>query len=264
MNTFTQDTLEWYTKYGRDLPWRHTTDPYQILVSEFMLQQTQVSRVIPKFELFLERFPTVTDLASAQLQEVLTIWVGLGYNRRAKFLHQCAQIISESSMPQSKEEFIALPGIGDYMAGAVCAFAYNHPEIVIDANIKNVYNRVFGLTEKEIPVKVKETVPKNNARDFYNALMDIGQFYTKGADIETYPYKSYCLWFTGKRYPELKKVKQKSFQNSNRYYRGQIIKQLVAHKSLDISSLSNEYKIPISQLLDEQLIVQENNMLYLK
>ncbi len=273
MHIFTKKTLSWYKNYGRVLPWRQTTDSYKILVSEFMLQQTQVLRVIPKYEAFLEQFPTVTDLANASLSDVLSLWVGLGYNRRAKYLYNAAKDIVQKynrNIPDSVDELQKIQGIGPYVAGAICAFAYNKPVIVIDANITRVYNRVFGLDKKEIPDKILQTLPQKKARDFYNALMDIGsQYYKSTSDYTTYPYKDFCCWFNGKQIPALKTYKQSQFTDSNRYYRGQILKQLVEHKILDFNQIQNDadsekYLSAVSQLVDEGLIIHDSQKIYLK
>ncbi len=272
MHIFTKRTLEWYKEHGRVLPWRQTTNPYHIFVSEFMLVQTQVSRVIPKYEAFLQTYPTIFSLAQAQLSDVLALWVGLGYNRRAKFLHRAAVYICneyDGVIPDSKESLEKIPGIGPYIAGAICAFAYNKPVVVIDANIKRVYNNVFGLVEKEIPLKVEETVPLNAARDFYNALMDIGSCYYKThSTTDTYPYKEFCAWYNGKTIPSLQKYTRSTFKDSNRFYRGKLIKLLVEKHSIHLRDISEyehaeKYFSAISQLESEGFLVQDAKQIYL-
>jgi len=282
---FVKQTLLWYEKYGRDLPWRKTTDPYQILVSEMMLQQTQVSRVIPKYNTFLARFPTINSLAAASLGDVLEVWIGLGYNRRAKFLQQMAKVVVEKydgALPQNYEQLLELPGLGPYTAGAVCAFAYNQPVIVIDANIKKIYNRVFGVEEKEIVALVAATVPKDRARDFYNALMDISSRYYSDREalvssqtrvqtgdastMSVYPYADFCKWYVGgaRTIPSLKIVKQSKFHESNRWYRGQILRLLIAAKDKSITqaqfvalSPQKKYNAALSELIAEKIVDQK-------
>jgi len=131
-----------YEKYGRhNLPWRKTRNPYRVLVSEIMLQQTQVARVIPKYKAFLKQFPTLESLSKAPLRDVLIAWQGLGYNRRAKALHALAELVvtaHKGRMPTMFEELIRLPGIGPYTAGAVCAFAYNTPVPILETNIRTI------------------------------------------------------------------------------------------------------------------------------
>lgn len=130
----------------RPMPWREDTRPYYVLVSELMLQQTQVDRVLPKFEAFIEAFPDIESLAAASLGEVLTLWSGLGYNRRAKFLHEAAQsVIREynGEIPASYDDLVSLPGVGPNTAGAVLAYSFNQPVVYIETNIRTVYFEHF-------------------------------------------------------------------------------------------------------------------------
>lgn len=151
---------EYYATHRRDFPWRPPSlrsrkdgsiDAYKILVSELMLQQTQVSRVVPKYSAFIKRFPSARSLASARLVEVLTLWQGLGYNRRAKFLHQTAielESVHRGRMPASFETLRTLPGVGEYTASAVCVFAFNAPRVLIETNIRTVLFHHFFTQEK--------------------------------------------------------------------------------------------------------------------
>ena len=173
--------LDWYAKCGRhDLPWRQDHDPYKILVSELMLQQTQVSRVVPKYQAFIMQYPTVKKLAKASLGDVLRLWQGLGYNRRAKFLLQCAQSVSgeyKGVFPTTYDEILKLPGIGPYTAAAICAFAYNQPVALIETNVRQVYihhffKRAEQVTDTQILEKVRRTLPTTQSRQWYAALMD--------------------------------------------------------------------------------------------
>lgn len=138
-----------YTERGRHFPWRETADPYAIMVSEFMLQQTQTARVVPKYEAWLLRFPTVQSVADATLSDVLSLWSGLGYNRRAKFLYEaCKTIRAEhgGALPRDAERLDALPGIGAYTARAIAAFAFNAAEVFIETNIRSAFIHFFFLT----------------------------------------------------------------------------------------------------------------------
>ena len=149
---FQTELLSFYQKEGRSFLWRNTQNPYHILVSEIMLQQTQADRVVPKYELFLLNFPTLQSLADAPLREVLTLWQGLGYNRRAMGLHKAAQIVAyeyQGMVPDCQEKLMQLPSIGPYTAGAVCAFAFNQPTVFIETNIRSVFIHFFfqGLTK---------------------------------------------------------------------------------------------------------------------
>lgn len=182
-----RELKSFYKKSGRShLPWRKTRDPYKILVSELMLQQTQVSRVIPKYESFLRRFPTFSALAKAPLLDVLKEWQGLGYNRRAKFLHQTAKIITleyKGKFPKEVSEIEKLPGIGHYTARAVSTFAFNKPEVFIETNIRTVFTHFYYRGQSSVKVDDKEILllieknfkkSKMEPRDFYAALMDYG------------------------------------------------------------------------------------------
>jgi A/G-specific adenine glycosylase len=255
---FTEQVLNWYAVHKRDLPWRNTTNPYYIYVSEMMLQQTQVSRVLPKYLAFIARFATPQQVADASLSEILTIWSGLGYNRRAKFLHDaCTDICRESHgiIPQSYDALISIKGIGPYTANAILAFAFNKPVIVIDANVKKVLYRVFGMVDQvEYEHALRICVPQTHARDFYNALMDIANaYYTKSCDWSTYPFKAFCLTYAKKPLPLKKNVSQKPFTGSNRYYRGQLLKKLVFGPLLK-SQVSSSFEQATRQLLQEGLI----------
>lgn len=173
--------LEWYSCYQRDLPWRKTQDPYRILVSEIMLQQTQVARVRQYYERFLERFPTLEELARAPLEEVLKAWEGLGYYARARHLHRAAQIIVRDyngKIPQEREKLLKLPGIGRYTAGAVLSIAFGKDEPVVDANVRRVLPRLFALrdvhTQTELEELARALLPPGQAGLFNQALMDLG------------------------------------------------------------------------------------------
>ena len=186
-NIFSSKILEWYSANKRTLPWRTNNSPYYVVVSEFMLQQTQVPRVIEKFKEFISRFPTLLDLAKASKAEVIDSWSGLGYNRRALLLHRFVQEVVEKhdgEIPTNKEELQELPGMGPYTTGAILSFAYNLPEPAIDVNVRRIYLRFFqgrdqGLPmnkseEKELYQLAKQTIPENKSKDFHSALMDFG------------------------------------------------------------------------------------------
>jgi A/G-specific adenine glycosylase len=184
---FSAILLKWYGKNRRPLLWRQTSNPYHILISEIMLQQTQVARVLEKFPQFLKQFPTLEKLARAPQAEVIKAWSGMGYNRRALLLHQCTQDVVEKhngKIPTDHKILRTLPGIGSYTAGALAAFAYNKPEPAIDVNVRRIFLRYFqgkdqGLPrgmkqERKIYELVKSSLPQGKSRDFHNALMDFG------------------------------------------------------------------------------------------
>jgi len=181
--------LAWYAADGRAaLPWRHTRDPYAILVSEVMLQQTQVERVLPKYSAFLEQFPSLADLAAAPVAEVIRAWAGLGYNMRAVRLHEIARQAVErysGTLPGSLDELLHLKGIGRYTAGAVACFAFGLPVATVDTNIRRVLWRVFRGVEPAVwpadsafqrqMLEVAEwALPPDHAYDWQQALMDLG------------------------------------------------------------------------------------------
>lgn len=182
---FVNDLHHWYQENKRNLSWRHTTDPYKILVSEVMLQQTQVDRVIPKYEIFLESFPTVFDLANASPARVIAIWHGLGYNRRALNLHKGAKEVVEKwngVYPQTPKELQEIPGIGPYTSAAVASFAFNHHSAVVDTNVIRVLIRVFigtlamkdGSSKKHIDKLSMDILPEGASRIHNNAIMEFG------------------------------------------------------------------------------------------
>ena len=222
---FRRSILDFYERQGRDFPWRHTVNPYEILVSEIMLQQTQTERVLPKYLAWLERFPDVQTLAAAPLADVLALWSGLGYNRRARFLQQACRLISEriakgGTFPDTPEELDALPGIGPYTARAVCTFAFNKPEVFIETNIRSVYIFFFfphqntkGVADKDLLPLIEKTLYRENPRLWYYALMDYGAALKKKVENPSRKSRHY--------------TKQSRFEGSLRQARGAIIRQLV-------------------------------------
>lgn len=223
---FLEKLWAYYAEQGRSgLPWRTpesdgSFDPYKIMVSELMLQQTQVARVIPKYLAFLETFPGVPVLARAELGNVLRAWQGLGYNRRAKFLWQAAQAIEAAgSFPDSQEELVKLPGIGANTAGAIRAYAYNQPVIFVETNIRTVYiHHFFGdrtdVHDKEILKLVAQTADHEQPREFYWALMDYGSYLKATLGNPNTASKHYA--------------KQSAFQGSRRQVRGRVLRELGA------------------------------------
>lgn len=208
----------YYTIHGRHtLPWRLTNDPYKIIVSEIMLQQTQVARVLEKYTEFLALFPTVQILAEASLQDVLRVWTGLGYNRRAKFLKQMAvAIVSEYNgvFPKTIAQLQTLPGIGPYTARAVAAFAYNIPSAFIETNIRTIYLHHFfegqeGVTDAQLMEKIEATLDRDHPREWYWALMDYGA-HLKRMGIRAHRASTHY-------------VRQSAFKGSKRAVRGRII-----------------------------------------
>ncbi|MEM6843191.1 MAG: A/G-specific adenine glycosylase [Bacteroidota bacterium] len=182
---FANSIIQWYQRHHRDLPWRHTLDPYQIWLSEIILQQTRVAQGLPYYQRFIEAFPTVHDLASASEQEVLRLWQGLGYYSRARNLHACAKtIVADHSgkFPQTYAELIKLKGVGAYTAAAIASFAFNETVPVVDGNVYRVLARVFGITDdilsstgqKKFRKVADELVPEGKANVYNQAIMEFG------------------------------------------------------------------------------------------
>ena len=221
-----QDMLrDYYGRHGRDLPWRQaetdgTFNPYKILVSEIMLQQTQVPRVIPKYAAFLERFPSLLSLAEAEQGEVLRLWSGLGYNRRARYLHQAAQTIHkeyQGKAPLILNTLTKLPGIGKNTAGAILAYAYNEPVLFVETNIRSVYIHHFfndrnDVSDAEILEVLRMTLDTKDVRGFYWALMDYGTYLKAHHGNAARKSKHY--------------TRQSAFVGSKRQIRGIVLKLL--------------------------------------
>jgi len=174
--SFTRKLLAWYKRNARVLPWRQTRNPYAILVSEFMLQQTRVSRVLEYFPRFMARFPTIASLAGARPKAVMEQWDGLGYYARARNLHKLAKHVAETGdrIPDDPEDLRTLPGVGRYTAGAVACFAYEKPVPTVDTNVRRVLQRAFG--SKDVWELAEQLVPKQGERAwrFNQALMELG------------------------------------------------------------------------------------------
>ncbi len=184
-NFFQEELLAWYTEHARDLPWRRTHDPYKILVSEMMLQQTPVDRVLPKYRAWLKQFPSLRALSKASTKDILAQWQGLGYNRRALYLQKIAKELTTNQggrFPRTKEELMTLPGIGAYTAGAIMSFAFKADEPIVDTNVKRVVGRFFmgfidlqQADDEQLWSAAQRLIPKGgDTYNFNQALMDFG------------------------------------------------------------------------------------------
>lgn len=243
---FIETVWDFYRANGRhDLPWRKTNNPYKIVVSELMLQQTQVARVLPKYKEFLGQFPTTKTLAQAPLGEVLKAWQGLGYNRRAKFLWQAAQAVvneHEGKWPKTFSGLQSLPGIGSYTAGAIMNFAYNSPIPLIETNVRTVYIHHFfkdaqNVLDKELLPIIERTLDETNPREWNWALMDYGSHLKTTIGNVSTKSKTY--------------KKQSNFKESNRYIRGAII------RALSVEALTEQQLIKkLNNIEKESLILQ--------
>jgi A/G-specific adenine glycosylase len=219
---FQNAVLGYYHDHGRDLPWRKTTDPYGILVSEIMLQQTQVERVSVKFPAFIAMFPDFGSLSEAPLPDVLLAWQGMGYNRRAVSLQRSARRVVEEYdgiLPQDPEILATFPGIGRATAASICAFAFNMPVVFIETNIRRVFIHYFfgdseTVDDTEILPRVKKTLYRKDPRTWYNALMDLG------TDLKT------TVGNPNRRSRHY--TKQAAFEGSDRKIRGSILRILLA------------------------------------
>ncbi len=223
---FQKTIWDYYAKNKRQMPWRETTDPYRILVSEVMLQQTQVSRVIPKYESFIKKFPDFATLARASVSDVLKLWQGLGYNRRALSLKRAAEMVVKEYggvIPCDAEKMIALPGIGNATAGAILAYAFQQPSIFIETNIRRVFIHFFfprskKVSDQKIISLVNAAVDRKKPREWYYALMDYGAYLKTQI---TNPNRRSAHY-----------SKQSRFKGSNREVRGAILRILVKEGSM--------------------------------
>lgn len=250
-------TIVWhyYDDNARVLPWRQNISPYRVLVSELMLQQTQVSRVIVKFEEFLNIFPKIETLAKAPFSDVLRMWNGLGYNRRAQYLHRAAQMITDEYsgiFPNAVEALKGLPGVGHNTAAAIAAYAYNQPVAFIETNIRSVFIHHFfidrsDVDDKDIMPLVEASVSQDNPREWYWALMDYGTFLKS-----QYPNPS--------RKSKHHKTQSK-FEGSDRQIRGKILSALLKGpiKEADLHDfIADKRSIAIlKKLYNESLITIE-------
>jgi A/G-specific adenine glycosylase len=233
--------LRWYRRHARTLPWRNTRDPYRILVSEYMLQQTQVSRVLNMYPLFLSRFPTTRALASASQRQVLRTWQGMGYNNRAVRLHRAAHTIvggRGGRFPREYKALIALPGVGKYTAHAILVFAFDRQLPVVDLNIRRVLSRVFWRMRSPADLRHEDDIwelaahilPNNRAGVWNQALMDFGAIIctARKPSCDRCPIANHCLSRPSMSRPTPQVSRNEpSFRGiPNRIYRGWIVKRL--------------------------------------
>lgn len=246
----------------RDMPWRQDTRPYYVLVSELMLQQTQVDRVIPKFNAFIMRFPDVATLAAASLAEVIILWQGLGYNRRAKYLHDAAKkIIADFNgvFPATKADLMSLPGVGPNTAGALLNYAFNQPTVFIETNVRTVYFHHYFFDgelvhDKQLAEVVAATLDHDYPREFYWALMDYGSWLKKqkvGRIQQSVHYK-----------------KQSALAGSVREVRGQILRVLAAGDMTlaqlqDAVTVDERFESALAGVIADGLVSQRDMILHL-
>ena len=249
--------LAWFKAESRELPWRSTRDPYSIMVSEVMLQQTQVDRVIPVYHAFLQQFPTFQSLADASAADVIRAWAGMGYNRRAMNLQRASVQVAdlyEGVLPDDTKALRALPGIGEYTAAALACFALDQEVPVIDTNVRRVLGRVFygpkGAPDNEISSTAQQALPGREAWSWNQALMDFGATVctSRRPTCLLCPVRNDCkaarafiasngaVAATRATY----KTKPEPFEGSNRYYRGRVVthlRRLAEGELCDLKSL---------------------------
>ena len=247
----------------REMPWRQDTRPYYVLVSELMLQQTQVDRVVPKFHDFIAAFPDERALAAASLADVLRQWQGLGYNRRAKFLHEAAKkVVHEwrGVWPDTVGELCQLPGVGPNTAGAMMAYIYNQPVVFIETNIRSVYLHHFfqhdeNVTDAQLRLVVEATFDSEHPREFYWALMDYGSWLKRQGMGKIAASKSY--------------KKQSPLEGSVRQIRGRIIAALSKGDHRMIGQLANvvghdeRFEPALAGLVRDGLVTQRGDRVHL-
>ena len=254
-----------YRSHPRPMPWRRTRDPYRILVSEVMLQQTQVARVADYYGTFIKTFPDFRALARAKTADVLLAWQGLGYNRRALALQKLAREVVErygGKLPRGGEALMKLPGVGPYTAGAIRAFAFNEPDIFIETNIRRVFIHFFfpirgnrrknqaSVTDAAIRRYIERTLDKENPREWYWALMDYGAMLGEAA--RSAPGVGRGQGNPNRRSAQY--VRQSAFSGSDREIRGDIVRNLLAKKKVVGSALIKSYAEPparVSKILDK-------------
>lgn len=252
-HAFTEYILQRGDELYRPMPWRTDTRAYYILVSELMLQQTQVARVMPKFEAFIAAFPDTKTLAAASLSDVLVLWNGLGYNRRAKFLHEAARMVEQrygGVMPTTAVALQTLPGVGVNTAGAIMTYAYNQLEPFIETNVRTVYIHHFFANETQVDdthirTLLEATIPPEHPREFYWALMDYGTYLKANGVRNVAKSKHY--------------KKQSALEGSVRQMRGRLVRQLSAgevtmQRLLDEHGMDQRFSVALEGLQREGLI----------
>ncbi len=225
---FQQKVMDWWSKNARDLPWRNNPGPYEVLVSEVMLQQTQVNRVIPKYLEFLREFPTVEALASSETKRLLTVWSGLGYNRRAVWLREAArEIVARGGFPQEVKDLRELKGIGPYASRSILIFAFNKDLAAVDTNIRRVLIASGfaneSMTHKEVQAVADALLLRGRSSDWHNALMDYGSEVLTANTTGIAP-----------------KSRQPKFKQSTRQVRGIIVRVLTQNNSMSLRQLLSQ------------------------
>ncbi len=247
--------LSWYRVDHRSFPWRETTDPYEILVSEVMSQQTQLSRVVTAWTAFLEQWPTVADLADDSRAEVVGFWTdhSLGYNNRAKYLHEAAcQVVTEfdGQFPSDPETLQELMGVGPYTANAVASFAFNNGNAVVDTNVKRVLYRAFAeihnADDPDYETVANALMPPGESRIWNNAIMELGGVACgkkPRCDEASCPWREWCHAYQTGDFTAPDVPTQPSFEGSRRQFRGRIVRLLGEHDEMDLDTLGHRIRV---------------------
>jgi A/G-specific adenine glycosylase len=247
VDAFRDALVAWYEADHRSFPWRETTDPYAILVSEVMSQQTQLERVVDAWEAFMDRWPTVADLAAADRADVVGFWTdhSLGYNNRAKYLHEAArQVVEEydGQFPETPEDLSDLMGVGPYTANAVASFAFDDGNAVVDTNVKRVLYRALGVPDEDDTFEriASELMPDGTSRVWNNAIMELGGVAcgkTPHCEDEPCPWREWCSAYASGDFTAPDVPEQPDFEGSRRQYRGRVIRALQSKGSLGLDDL---------------------------
>ena len=278
MRDFSSKLIQWYEKNKRDLPWRHTTDPYQIWLSEIILQQTRVDQGLSYFEKFVKNFPTVQHLAKAPEEKVMKLWQGLGYYSRARNLHQTAKIIvkeKKGKFPDTYNDIIQLKGIGSYTAAAIASFSFNEAKAVVDGNVYRVLSRIFGIVtpidgtqgKKDFLELADSLLNNKKAAQHNQAIMELGaiQCVSRNPNCNVCPFQHQCHAFKNNQQHSFPQ-KSKTTKVSNRYFEYFIftyknttyIKQRTAN---DIwKNLFEFYLVETDKALNEEKVLQNKEL----
>ena len=247
--------IEWYEADHRDYPWRRTEDPYEILVSEVMSQQTQLDRVVEAWAAFLDRWPAVADLAAADRADVVSFWTdhSLGYNNRAKYLHEAAtQVVSEydGTVPREPDELSELMGVGPYTANAVASFAFNNGDSVVDTNVKRVLHRAFAeihnADDPDYETVANSLMPAGESRVWNNAIMELGGVAcgkNPRCDEAGCPWREWCHAYQTGDFTAPDVPTQPDFEGSRRQFRGRIVSALGDDRELELDELGPTVRV---------------------
>jgi len=245
--------IEWYEADHRDYPWRRTEDPYEILVSEVMSQQTQLDRVVDAWESFLDRWPTVADLAAAERADVVGFWTShsLGYNNRAKYLHEAAEQVltdHDGEFPRDPDELSELMGVGPYTANAVASFAFNNGDAVVDTNVKRVLHRAFDVADDDSAFEraARRLMPEGESRVWNNAIMELGGVAcekTPSCDAAGCPWREFCHAYETGDFTAPDVPTQPEFEGSRRQMRGRVVSALKDDRELALDDLGPKVRV---------------------